>query len=255
MRIFIILSIGLLGFCEVHAQTTVNSERSSKKEGKAETTTRPASDPVSETEASPQADRDKLDLGPTTPSGFHVGHPTSDERDVIWSYMKLPTFEDHSQEALARESELPVRMPVIPIFQISEELPGYVDIYRSISFTMMDALIEEVPPQYNSAESMMRVYADSKQDYASKDPRRTFVSREEMTIQDPDAIVHHMVFTYSVNDEDWMRHEYSVGRWEDLGFHYVTVVCLYPMRFRDRAMPEVTYYFENLEMNLYRPKS
>jgi len=67
----------------------------------------------------------------------------------LYEFGKVPTFADHDAVAAQKEAELPIRFPVLPLFQVSLDLPGYVDPLRRMSMLTFDAYESELDGAYS----------------------------------------------------------------------------------------------------------
>lgn len=188
----------------------------------------------------------------TTPSGRPYMHRTDQPKGESVFYMSAPpTFADHSEEAKRIETEFPVMMPVVPIFNTSGKLPGYLDATRSVSFIMMDELLEELPPVYGDAFEMIDYHTEGKLSRSYNDDRLKFVYQKNWEWAEQNGRGRELVWEYTNEGETWMRHEMILGRWQEGGFHYINLMSFYPVRFKDRMRPELDHYFEQLIINDY----
>ncbi|MBV41590.1 MAG: hypothetical protein CL834_01020 [Crocinitomicaceae bacterium] len=172
----------------------------------------------------------------------------------------LPTFEDHSAQFVRTESQYPIALPVMPIFQASMDDYLYADVFRRVSFVMIDELFPEIPSHIGISSQELIVYMASELN-GNWEHSRLIESRPR-NFPDQSALgtEHIMAFRAPAEGdivaEDWIRHVLSIGRHEgdDGGYHYIQVYCHYPKEFETEMRPEVDYYFDNLRINEFSPK-
>lgn len=180
--------------------------------------------------------------------------PGNDKTEVLFEFDHLPTFADHSEEAKRLEATLPAALPVIPLFSYSEDLPGYVDMTRRMSFIMMDGLVEEIPQQYQDGDDMLQFYAQRKKNYAApSNPNIQYVEMTNRDYPEQNARGFQHSMRYLNEGEWWVRNELDIGRYEPelQGYHLITIVSFYPASYGQKAADEVNYYFKNLIVNRY----
>ena len=187
----------------------------------------------------------------TSPAVQSIGN---DDSKVLYSFDHLPTFEDHSEEGKRLESFLPAALPVLPLYNYSEDLPGYIDMTRRISFIMMEGLVEEIPQQYEDGDAMLEFYSDWRQNVtAPADNDVVYLSLNQREYPDQNARAYQHTMRHTKNNELWIRNELQIGRYQDepSGYHYIQIISFYPAVYGEKAQNEVDYYFDNLKINSY----
>jgi hypothetical protein len=205
---------------------------------------------------------DTLTLSPR-PAGEHGKDPNSftpsgmpyrvredlPKGGTVYRMDSEPTFQDHSLEAIALESELPVRIPVVPFYNVSQSLPGYLDATRRISIIMMDDLLPSIPLGFDDSAEMIASQTEGKLMRSGFDERLKFLYQQSHAWPEQEGRGEELVWEYTNEGETWVRHEVILGNWEEEGFHYVTLAVFYPVQFKDRVRPEMDYYMDHLIIN------
>jgi len=188
----------------------------------------------------------------TKPATTALPNPTSQNVGIV--IKDLPTFDDHSEEGKRLENELPVALPVVPLFSHSSELPGYLDVTRRMSFIMLEVFLEEIPPMYPDGDAMLTHYANFRQHKTSKtDPGITYIEKIPRQFPSQSAKGYQHVMRYEKDGELWMRNELQLGKQQTNpdGYHYITIISFYPAIYGEKASLEINYYFDNLRINHY----
>lgn len=207
-------------------------------------TSRPTSKPVGASNLKPMG-------RPVSPV---INAPGTQNTKVVYEFDHLPTFEDHSEEAKRLEGTLPAALPVIPLFSYSEDLPGYVDMSRRMSFIMIDGLLEEIPQQYYDGDDMLQFYAHRRKNHtAPLNPNIQYVEMINRDYPEQNARGFQHTMRYFYEGEWWVRNELQIGRYEaeSSGYHLITILSFYPVEYGQKAADEVEYYFKNLVVNSY----
>jgi len=172
----------------------------------------------------------------------------------------LPTFEEHHPLMVRTESQYPIALPVMPIFQASMDDYLYADVFRRVSFWMMDQLFPEIPSHIGNSSQELIVYMAS--ELNGNWEHSTLIESKPRNFPDQNALGTEHIMDYrspadgDVAAENWIRHVLSIGRHEgdDGEYHYIQIYCHYPKKFETKVRPEVDYYFDNLRINEFSPK-
>lgn len=203
---------------------------------------------------------------PATPSGRPSGRPSNptfigkDGKEHFGVSFGLPTFEEHLPIMVRTESQYPIALPVMPIFQASMDDYLYADVFRRVSFWMMDQLFPEIPSHIGNSSQELIVYMAS--ELNGNWEHSTLIESKPRNFRDQNALGTEHIMDYrspadgDVAAENWIRHVLSIGRHEgDEGeYHYIQIYCHYPKEFETKVRPEVDYYFDNLRINEFSPK-
>lgn len=183
-----------------------------------------------------------------TGSGASGGDPGKEER-LLYEFGKVPTFEDHDLEAARKESELPIRFPVLPLFQVSLDLPGYVDPLRRMSMITFDAFDEELDGRYSHPDQWA-------EDLAANEFNGAEYGSEKVPVA--------LTTTTSASGKRFYlakyRMEFEGERWEQWqiihaeaveggGVRLIKVVAHWPTEFADMCEKEMSYYLDQSRIN------
>lgn len=211
---------------------------------------------------------------PAPPSGRPSGRPSvspsgrpsnptfigKDGKEHFGVSFGLPTFEEHHPIMVRTESQYPIALPVMPTFQASLDDYLYADVFRRVSFWMMDQLFPEIPSHIGNSSQELIVYMAS--ELNGNWEHSTLIESKPRNFPDQNALGTEHIMDYrspadgDVAADNWIRHVLSIGRHEgDEGeYHYIQIYCHYPKEFETKVRPEVDYYFDNLRINEFSPK-
>lgn len=175
-----------------------------------------------------------------------------EEGRYLYEFGKVPTFADHDAVAAQKEAELPIRFPVLPLFQVSLDLPGYVDPLRRMSMLTFDAYQEDLDGAYNHPSQWAEDIAYNEFHGAEYGTEKVPVSLTVTTSASGDQFY---LAKYRMESEgEWweqwqMIHAESV---EGGGVRLIKVVCHWPAQFAEMCSKEMGYYIEECRINPLR---
>lgn len=182
-------------------------------------------------------------------AGTTGADPGKGDGRFLYEFGKVPTFEDHDIEAARKESELPIRFPVLPLFQVSLDLPGYVDPLRRMSMITFDAYEEELDDRYSHPDQWA-------EDLAANEYNGAAYGGEKVPIS--------LTTTTSATGKRFYlakyRMEYEGERWvqwqmvhaeavEGGGVRLIKVVAHWPSEFAEMCEKEMSYYLDQSRIN------
>ena len=188
-------------------------------------------------------------VGQPAGSGSTGSDPGKGDGRYLYEFGKVPTFEDHDIEAARKESELPIRFPVLPLFQVSLDLPGYVDPLRRMSMITFDAFKEELDARYSHPDQWA-------EDLAVNEYHGAEYGDEKVPIS--------LTTTASASGKRFFlvkyRMEYAGERWEQWqmihaeaveggGVRLIKVVAHWPTEFAEMCEKEMSYYLDQSRIN------
>jgi len=180
-----------------------------------------------------------------------TNRPSKDE--FIFSFDRVPTFADHDREAAIKEANLPIRFPVLPIYNVSEDLPGYIDVLRRVSMMTFEGIEEDRKNDYNTPWDLVMEIQESSKIEAEYNPNLQLLSEEIIhSAAGDDFLISH--FDYFSDGEQWGRFIMSTASREAEGLRYIQVVIHYPKKFEDLVQNEMAYYFDQAVINPYKSK-
>lgn len=175
--------------------------------------------------------------------------PASTDGKVMFEFGKVPTFEDHDREAAAKEAQLPVRFPVLPLFQVSLDLPGYVDPLRRMSMLTFEAVQPELDDAYSHPDQWAEDVAINEYHGAEYADEKTPISITTTTTAAGDQ--YYLVkYRFFQDGEGWvqwqMLHAEPV---EGGGVRMIKVVSHWPAQFAEMCEKEMSYYLDQSQIN------
>lgn len=177
------------------------------------------------------------------------GQPSKE--DFMFSFDKVPTFEDHDRIAAMKENNLPIKFPVLPIYNVSEELPGYVDLLRRVSIMTFEGIVDELDETYTKPWDMVIDLSGTMEVEAELNENLKFRSQEIIQSNAGDEFLVDK-FEYFSDDEWWDRTVMSIAAEVPDGVRYIQVVIHYPREFRELCTNELNYYFSEAIINPYK---
>lgn len=185
------------------------------------------------------------------PTGSGTTGADSGKNDgrYLYEFGKVPTFADHDIEAARKEAELPIRFPVLPLFQVSLELPGYVDPLRRMSMITFDAHEEELDDRYSHPDQWA-------EDLAANEFHGAEYGGEKVPIS--------IATVTSAAGKRWYLVKYRMefeGEWwiqwqmvhaeadEGGGVRLIKVVAHWPSDFAEMCEKEMSYYLDQSAIN------
>ncbi len=170
------------------------------------------------------------------------------KEDFLFSFDRLPTFADHDLIAARKENNLPIKFPVLPIYSVSEELPGYVDVLRRVSLITYEGLIKRLDATYTTPWDLVRDYSDRSVINAEIEESITLKGQD---IVQSNAGVQFMVdrFEFNSDGELWGRVVLSTAEETPEGVRYIKVMIHYPSEFTELVTNELAYYVEQAVVN------
>ena len=198
--------------------------------------------------ARPQVVQPPRPTAPTTPTAPDTVRPAL---PVVYSFDHYPTFADHDPEATRRENLLPAKFPVLPLYQVSEKLPGYVDPLRRISMLTFGGAVAALSPTYASPEAYAEARATIAYEQAGgaddKERLEPVAFDRVKTLEGVEVLREHYMFVSQ--DEKWDRVVLSTAFEEDGKVKYLKVVCHFPTEIRSMAVQELGYYTDHMHIN------
>lgn len=160
-------------------------------------------------------------------------------------------------EAAARiESSLPAVLPTLTAqYQVSTDLPGYVDVWRSVSFVQAEMDVDSIPWSFSTLEDFVEYWtAQTFYEWAEKEEGLKPLDRTwRTTAQGYQAV--HMRYDYVAADVPWKRHEWVVldpVETDAQGhprYHLVSVVSHYPASELEAVEQEVLEALNQIILN------
>lgn len=157
---------------------------------------------------------------------------------------KAPEFHTH-ESALEAERTLPLRIPLSPYYYVSQDINGYVDIWRNVSFIQTEYDTDSIPWVYEDLRHFVDDWT-SETFYVRSEERKGLkpISRAwEVSANGYNMM--HMRYDYEENDVAWKREEYYVIDPEQLDAaggprnHLIGVVVHYPAAHAEELEQEV----------------
>lgn len=190
-------------------------------------------------------------LQPVSPTAVQQGGQpsTGHEGKYAYEFGKVPTFDDHDREAAAKEAQLPVRFPVLPLFQVSLDLPGYVDPLRRMSMLTFEAVLPELDDAYSHPDQWAEDVAINEYHGAEYSGEKTPIS---ITTKTTAAGDHYYLVKYRFfqDGEGWVQwqmvHAEPV---EGGGVRMIKVVSHWPSQFAEMCEKEMSYYLDQSQIN------
>jgi len=174
--------------------------------------------------------------------------PVRPEGSVVYSFDKYPTFADHDAVAAGRENLLPVKFPVLPLYQVSEKLPGYVDPLRRISMLTFGTAVPALGAEY--ATPMDYAEAVARRSYARASAEGGETPLEMGRVKTLEGVeFFREQYLVESKGEKWDRVVLSTAFFEDGEIRYIKVVCQYPSEIRSMASQELAYYTDHMHVN------
>ncbi len=199
----------------------------------------------------PAAAQVRTPLQPVRPASVQQGGQPSSGQEGKYAYEfgKVPTFADHDREAATKEAQLPVRFPVLPLFQVSLDLPGYVDPLRRMSMLTFEAVQAELDDAYSHPDQWAEDVAINEYHGAEYSDEKTPISITTTTTAAGDQ--YYLVKYRFVQDgEGWVQwqmiHAEPV---EGGGVRMIKVVSHWPAQFAEMCEKEMSYYLDQSQIN------
>lgn len=170
---------------------------------------------------------------------------------------KLASDATRRDEAAARiEVNLPAQLPTLTgQYQISSDLPGYVDVWRSVSFVEAELDVDSIPWAFDTLEDFVEYWtAQTFYEWAVKEEGLKPLGRNWVSTAQGYAAVH-MRYDYASEGVDWRRHEWVVldpETQDEEGnprYHLVSVVSHYPQHVADEVEQEVLEALNQIILN------
>jgi len=146
---------------------------------------------------------------------------------------KIPEFHTH-ESAVELERSLPLRIPLSPYFYASEDLNGYVDIWRNVSYVQTEYDTDSIPWIYENLHHFVDDWT-SETFHVRSEKREGLkpLSRNwEVTANGYEVM--HMRYDYVSDEIMWKREEYYVLDPNDANedgtprHHMIGVIVHYP---------------------------
>lgn len=189
-------------------------------------------------------------LQPVSPATMPQGsNPAVSTGRYAYEFGKVPTFADHDREAAMKEAQLPVRFPVLPLFQVSLDLPGYVDPLRRMSMLTFEAVEPRLDGAYSHPDQWAEDVAMNEYHGAEYSDEKTPISITTTTTVAGDRyyLVKYRLFQDGEGWEQWqMIHAEPV---EGGGVRMIKVVSHWPSQFAEMCEKEMSYYLDQSQIN------
>lgn len=175
------------------------------------------------------------------------------KNDFLFSFDRLPTFADHDRYAAMKENLLPVKFPVLPIYNVSEELPGYIDLLRRVSMMTLETVVQETDESIKKPWDLVLDLSASTVIDSELDNSLSLVSQELLQSNAGDEFWVDQ-FDVITDSESWTRVEVSTASKVPEGFRYIKILIHYPKKFQPILKNELKYYVEEAIINPYKSK-
>ena len=173
------------------------------------------------------------------------------KNDFLFSFDRLPTFAEHDRYAAIKENLLPVKFPVLPIYNVSEELPGYLDLLRRVSMMTLETVVQETDESIKKPWDVVVDESAVSVINAELDDELTFKGHEIIKSRAGDEFWIDQ-FEYRTELEVWDRLEITTAQAIPEGYRYIKVLVHSPKKFNSIVSKEMRYYVEEAIINPYK---
>lgn len=146
------------------------------------------------------------------------------------------------ETAKKAESTLPLQIPVSPYFYISEDLNGYVDIWRNVSYVQTEYATDSIPWIYDSLEHFVDDWTSETFYVRSENHEGLRPLKREWVVTDAGYKAMRMQYDYAQDGNQWKREEYYIIDPSPEGLtphHLIGVIVHYPANLAEAVGPEI----------------
>lgn len=152
-----------------------------------------------------------------------------------------PTSSTH-ETARKAESALPLQIPVSPYFYISEDLNGYVDIWRNVSYVQTEYATDSIPWIYDSLEHFVDDWTSETFYVRSEKHEGLRPLKREWVVTNAGYKAMRMQYDYAQDGNQWKREEYYIidpAPGELTPHHLIGVIVHYPADLAEEIGTEI----------------